>query len=154
MASTQQATVLRRSTRQRKEISYDELLGSPESSTELDSSVSHKRKRGPKPKPFEPAFHSISVDKRANTIHSSSREGRIYAMAGSDGDMQRQLFEKMEKWRNVFDNVPEELLDFSVGWGTCTGDWDGKVGDRQNVKTFSSVHRRYPWLTVVAQVKS
>ena len=135
-------TPLRRSTRHKKETSYkdieglDEISCSREGQDDLDNLPRH-RKLGPKRKSFEPTPTNISSDIRAKTIHSTSRDGRMYALAGSDEYMRRQLFEKMEKWRNVCDEVPPELLDYTVGWGVCPGDWNGKGGERQQFKTFS-----------------
>ena len=141
MASQDRGSPLRRSTRQKKEISYkdierfDEIPGSPDSPDDDFDQTPLNQKRGPKPKPFEPTPRRISTDIRANSINSTSREGRIYAIAGSDENVQRQIFDKMEKWGNIYDDVPAELLDYSVGWGICTGDWNGKAGDRQNTNT-------------------
>jgi hypothetical protein len=142
MAEKDGGTPLRRSTRQRKDISYKdiekaaEIPDTPNSRDDEFNQSPRNLKRGPKPKPFEPTPRRISTDIRANSIYSTSREGRIYSIAGSDESVQLQIFEKMEKWRNVYDEVPDELLDYTVGWGVCTGDWNGNAGDRQKAKIF------------------
>jgi hypothetical protein len=40
----------------------------------------------------------------------------------------------MDKWKNILSEVPEELLNYSIGWGSCAGEWGDKGGERQKLK--------------------
>ena len=149
--NSQDGYSLRRSTRQKREISSKDIgkgvesQPSPETGGDDSDDSVRPRKRGPKAKPFEPRPPSMSADNRANTVYSTSRDGRLYALAGSNENTQTQMFEKMDKWCDVSDHVPEELLDCTIGWGLCDGDWNGKGGNRQQFKIFSS-YPEFIWL--------
>jgi hypothetical protein len=129
-----EASLLRRSTRQRKVVS-----------TPNDDDSAQLAKRAHKTSASRTQTEYIPK----TSAEPRSREGRLHGMAGSDESLKEDLFDRLEKWKKVFENVPDELLDYTIGWGVCTGDWDGKGGDRQKSKTFSYSSLKVPFLTVV-----
>jgi hypothetical protein len=130
---------LRRSTRQRKEISYNSLgklpdSPSPEPTEEPDSEFVEKpawrRGRG-RPRHDDEKTYVIS---KSDTIRHGRIEDRLTAVAGTDADTQATLAKRMDRWKNILSEVPDELLNYSIGWGSCTGEWGDKGGERQKPK--------------------
>jgi hypothetical protein len=139
---------LRRSSRKRKEISYKDL-----------NSPTVEDNNSPEPEFIdedddEPAFKPINkkqslrnastsvvlspkVDKRSVNAYTT-REGRLNSMGGTDESIRNIILHRLEKWRDVLRKVPEELLDYTIGWGICTGDWNGKCGSRQKIELLDS----------------
>jgi hypothetical protein len=139
---------LRRSTRKRKEISYKGL-----------ATPAAEENNSPEPEFIdedddEPAFKPINkkqslrdastsvapsqkADKRSVNAYTT-REGRLMSMGGTDESIRDIVLQRLEKWRDVLRNVPEELLDYTIGWGIYTGDWNGKGGNRQKLELLDS----------------
>jgi hypothetical protein len=130
---------LRRSTRQRKEISYNSLgklpdSPSPEPTEEPDSEFVEKptwrRARGRPRHDGENTYVAVKSDQ----LRHGRIEDRLTAVAGTDADTQATLAKRMDKWKNILSEVPEELLNYSIGWGSCAGEWGDKGGERQKLK--------------------
>jgi hypothetical protein len=152
-------TTVRRSSRKRKEISYKAIEGaSPTSGTpdpvdepfeepveERDDAFEDEPveavplRRGRKRRPAD-GEHDPSVKKEG--IGARTWDDRIYALAGSDQAARAAMVEKADKWRDVLVNIPDELLDYTIGWGVCEGSWDSGVDDRQKVEFIEA--KSYP----------
>jgi hypothetical protein len=52
-------------------------------------------------------------------------------MAGSDDSAREIYIRRLEKWKDVLAEIPEELLDETAGWGVCEGGWAGEGGKEQ-----------------------
>ena len=63
-----------------------------------------------------------------------SKEGRFTFLAGNDEDLREILETRRKNWKDTLTEIPQELLDYTIGWGTCSGDWEGKGGQRQKVE--------------------
>lgn len=152
-------TTVRRSGRKRKEISYQAIEGaSPTSATPdsvyesveepveeqddafVDESVEVvPLRRGRKRRPAD-GEHDSTVKKEG--IGARTWDNRIYALAGSDRAVRAVMVEKADKWRDVLVNIPDELLDYTIGWGVCEGSWDSGAVERQKVEFIEA--KSYP----------
>jgi hypothetical protein len=149
---------LRRSTRKRKEISYKDLENAAEDNITDASVVVEPPSEPPNKKPssksaatkedYEPSSPSPKPERRSNLASLGSKEGRLTSIVGTDESLRDVLLERLENWKNVLTKVPEELLDYTIGWGVCVGTWNGKGGDRQ---TFEIIQLLSP-LVVFANV--
>jgi hypothetical protein len=126
---------LRRSGRQRKDITYNKIgklsnSPSPESSEELDAEFVQKpllrRSRGRPRKDDDNIYLESRRRKKYESLSSVPAE--------TDSESQAGLSKRMNKWKHILSEVPEELLNYSIGWGRCTGDWGNKGGERQKAK--------------------
>src|ERR1700738_3197998 len=153
-------TTVRRSGRIRTQISYQDLakvsegssseVASPETSdTEsvsdsISSSPPRQKSRASRPRKDVPISENPS-EIRAITYRNSkrsdnylnSREGRLSSISGTNVNARITVLERLEKWKDVLTQIPEELLDFTIGWGVCTGDWHGEGGAGQNFKVIA-----------------
>lgn len=73
---------------------------------------------------------NFSSKKRADQ-YLSTKDGRLTSIAGTSTAVRKALKERLDNWKDVISGVPEELVDFSIGWGVCTGDWQGEGGSGQ-----------------------
>jgi hypothetical protein len=131
---------LRRSTRKRKEISYKDLEGAAKDNI-TDASVVEPPSKPPSKKhsiksvttkeDYEPSSPSPEPERRSNPASLGNKEGRLTSIVGTDESLRDVLLKRLENWKNVLIKVPEELLDYTIGWGVCVGTWNGKGGDRQ-----------------------
>ena len=148
MAGEEAGHSLRRSSRKRKKISYKDL-----------NSPAAEDSNSPEPEFIddddEPAFKPINkkhslrnastsevpspkLDNKRSAIAYTTREGRLNSMGGTDESIRDIVLQRLEKWRDVLRKVPEELIDYTIGWGICTGDWNGKGGSRQKPELLDS----------------
>jgi len=140
----------RRSTRIRKPISYSALEQSvspppeeeeedvfmPRDSPELNPKPGRKRRKI-EDEEEQPAVNFNIVKKDAGFM--GSREGRLTSLAGSGLKARTTVHERLERWRDSATRVPEELLEFSIGWGVCQGEWGGEGGERQRWRVLAEV---------------
>ena len=147
MAGEDAGPSLRRSSRKRKVISYKDL-GAP--SEDNDTPEPEFIEEEEEEEDDEPTFKPINkkrslrnistpevpttkVDKRSTNGYTT-REGRLNSIGGTDESIRDSILQQLAKWRDVLGKVPEELLDYTIGWGICTGDWNGKGGSRQKIE--------------------
>lgn len=155
MAEAEDGHSLRRSSRKRKEISYKDLtMPTAEDSNSPEPEFIDEDDDGPAFKPIDKKESlrnastsiapSLKVDKR-NTNAFATKEGRLNSMGGTDESIREIVLQRLDNWRDVLRRVPEELLDYSIGWGICTGDWNGKGGSRQKTEllNMSRIRERY-----------
>lgn len=148
-------TTVRRSNRKRKEISYQAIEGqSPTSATPepveepveeqdepfVDETVEavplHRgRKKRPADGETDPSVKKEGVGPR-------TWDNQIYSLAGSDPAARAAMAEKVDKWRDILVNIPDELLDYTIGWGVCEGSWDNGGDERQKVEFIEA--KSYP----------
>ena len=137
---TTESPGLRRSSRKRKEISYKDLGKTPEDSDGSEISPIEKptsEKKRPRKSvvteetSYVPPPEKSHTDSKGLNTNTKGREGRLNALAGTDENVRQIVLNRMDKWKGVLANVPEELLDYTIGWGECIGDWKGKGGHRQ-----------------------
>src|SRR5579859_5474986 len=151
MAAEDGETPVRRSSRKRKEISYKDVEGvtSPNSATpetveveveELDAAFVDEPVPEPKPKKKARAAEYGDVDPASKKLGIGAKgwDDRIYALAGTDQDTATAMGERVDKWKDVLGKIPEELLDYTIGWGIATGSWGAGGGERQNVEFIDS----------------
>jgi hypothetical protein len=137
---------LRRSSRKRKEISYKDLGNTPNDSDESETAPTEKQPRNKKPRKsavteetsYIPHPEKSHTDSKSLNTYAKSREGRLNALAGTDESARQIVLSRMDKWKAVLARVPEELLDYTIGWGACIGDWKEKGGDRQSSEILHS----------------
>lgn len=142
-------TTVRRSSRKRKEISYqviedgesptsatpqlaEEPAEEPDDAFVDDALEAVPLRRGRKRRPVD-GDHVPSVKKEG--IGAKTWDDRIYALAGSDPAARAAMVEKADNWRDVLVNIPDELLDYTIGWGVCKENW-GRGGDEQQKVEF------------------
>ena len=145
MSAEEGGRSLRRSSRKRKEISYSNLIA-----------PAAEDNNSPEPEfidedNYEPTFKPINkkqslrnasasevpspkVDNKRSINAYNTREGRLHSMGGTDESIRNAVLQRLEKWRDVLRRVPEELFDYTIGWGICTGDWNEKCGSRQKTE--------------------
>jgi hypothetical protein len=139
---------LRRSSRKRKEISYKGLSPpateennspEPEFIDEDDDELAFKpiNKKQSLRNASTSVTPSLKVDKRGANAYTT-REGRLNSMGGTDESIRDIVLQRLEKWRDVLRKVPEELFDYTIGWGIYTGDWNGEGGSRQKLELLDS----------------
>lgn len=131
----------RRSTRIRKETSHAVLEESPEDPNFPESGESEavedfhpKHRRRPqktsvRSKTTDEVYKPIVSEK--SNAPSHSRDSRIISISGTDENVQAAMLDRMRKWKDVLEHIPENLLDYTIGWGVASGDWNGKGGGRQ-----------------------
>ena len=152
-------TPVRRSSRKRKEISYKAIEGEsatsetrdpvdepfeepveePDDVFEDEPVEAVPLRRGRKRRPTD-GEHDPSVKKEG--IGARTWDDRIYALAGSDQTARAVIVEKADKWRDVLENIPDELLDYTIGWGVCEGSWDSDADERQKAEFIDA--KSYP----------
>jgi len=155
----EESSQLRRSGRQRKPISYRDLGNSPsrDSSPDTPPFVANDSEPDEEPDEDEPNLEADDDDSvraakrprpaaaRAPVIETSetvgkppmskvSKEVRFAFLAGNDEDLREILQARWKNWKDTLTEIPQELLDYTIGWGTCSGDWEGKGGRRQKVE--------------------
>ena len=156
----EESSTVRRSGRQRKPISYKDLGGSPsrDSSPDTPAFVANASEPDDEPDEDEPdleadddddSLHAAKRPRRAaarpavtetsDTVSKApmskvSKEGRFAFLAGNDEDLREILQARWKNWKDTLTEIPQELLDYTIGWGTCSGDWEGKGGQRQKVE--------------------
>jgi hypothetical protein len=148
---------VRRSGRLRTYISYRDLArlsetpdseaGTPESLSSSPSTVlddSDDSTRGNR-KGRRRIDDNITVDDdkefRAVKLHGKSRarsehfmaskEGRLTSIAGTSAISRMAVAQRLERWKDIFEEIPDDLVDFTIGWGVYTGDWNGEGGSGQ-----------------------
>jgi hypothetical protein len=147
----------RRSSRKRKPISYKDLGDSPSKDSSpgtppFIANDSEPDDQDPDSPDFEDADDDSVSAKRpkraaaqrapAGTADASasvpmskvSKEGRFAFLAANDEDLRQVLETRFRNWKNVLTEIPQELLDYTIGWGTCSAGWDGKGGQRQEAE--------------------
>jgi hypothetical protein len=67
----------------------------------------------------------------------SARDLKLYTMSGTDQFAMDMYTRRIEKWKDVLAEIPEELLDYTAGWGVCQGDWAGQGGEGQQIELIS-----------------
>lgn len=138
---------VRRSTRKRKHISYKGLGNDAEDSSPDPPFIDEPPSQPPNKKRLPPTSAtredseppSSLISKRSNKFSLASREGRLTTIAGTDKTIRDNILRNLENWKDVLTQVPEELLDYTVGWVICTGDWNGKGGERQKSEIIQSL---------------
>lgn len=136
MVADESQSSVRRSGRQRKEVAYSKLgkasyspspeRDSEESDTEFDEKPLLRRPRGRPRKDDD----NIYLDPPRSKKH----ESRSTVLSETDSDRQATLFKRMDRWKHFLSEVPDELLNYSIGWGQCTGNWGDEGGERQKVE--------------------
>ena len=58
-------------------------------------------------------------------------DDRIYALGGTDRAAMAALGERVEKWKEVLTKIPDELVDYTIGWGICEGSWGPEPCEQQ-----------------------
>jgi hypothetical protein len=153
---------LRRSGRIRTQISYRDLarlsetpgseVGTPQSLSSPSTLVydSDDSTRGNR-KARRRNDDNITVDDekefRAVKLHGKSRarseyllaskEGRLTSIAGTSATSRMAVAQRLETWKEIFEEIPDELVDFTIGWGVYTGDWNGEGGSGQKLTTIA-----------------
>ena len=147
MPGEEEGHSLRRSSRKRKEISYKDLISpaAEDNSSPEPESIDENDDDEPAFKPINKKkslrntstseIPSPRVDNKRSANAYTTKEGRLHSMGGTDESIRITIQQRLEKWRDVLRKVPEELFDYTIGWGICTGDWDGKGGSRQKMET-------------------
>jgi hypothetical protein len=110
----------------------DESLEAPETSEseEMDVDDDDDNEVAPK-RPKRAAAQRPRADPAMSKI---SKDGKFAFLAGEDDRIRELLVTRYKKWKNVLTNIPPELLEYTIGWGACLGDWKGKGGGRQKVE--------------------
>ena len=143
---------VRRSGRQRKPISYKDMHGdspshddSPEpvpvvangseaEDEELSTSESEEMDADDDDDdvaPIRPRRAAAQRPHADSSITKISKEGKFAFLAGDDDRVRDLVATRYKKWKNVLTGIPAELLEYTIGWGLCSGDWKGKGGERQ-----------------------
>lgn len=149
MAADDEETSVRRSSRKRKSVSYKDIEGvrSPDSATSkepaeepveepVEDPFVDELPPEPRPKKKAKAVEEDDVDPPSKKlgINAKGWDGRIYALAGTDQDAIAAMGDRAEKWKDVLGRIPEELLDYTIGWGIANGSWGTSGGERQKVE--------------------
>jgi hypothetical protein len=154
---------LRRSSRRRTAISYKDVQGdSPAHESSPDTAPFIANASEPEDEEVEsletPESEEMDVDddddddvapgrpRRAaaqrpradSAVSKISKDGKFALFAGDDDRVRKQLEMRYKKWKNVLTSIPAELLEYTIGWGVCSGDWEGKGGGRQKVEILDS----------------
>ena len=129
----EEAPVLRRSSRKRTQISYKDLVGSPDAEPTPEPTSRRKRKAGDSDREdsYGPQVEDVDFQSRRTSGLKGSREAKFYALTGDNEAKKRKFERHMKAWKDVLTKVPEELCDYKVGWGVCEGNWEGSGGERQ-----------------------
>jgi hypothetical protein len=146
MPGEEEGHTLRRSTRKRKEISYKDLISpAAEDNTSPEPDfIDENDDDEPTFKPINKKqslrntttseIPSTKVDNKRSANAHTTKEGRLHSMGGTDESIRIIVQQRLEKWRDVLRKVHEELFDYTIGWGICTGDWNGEGGTRQKME--------------------
>ena len=89
--------------------------------------------RPPKPSK-KPRIQTRITPKPENSKFLGSRDIRFNSMAGNDEEARQKYMKRLQIWRDVLTDIPEELLEYTAGWGVCQGDWAGEGGERQRME--------------------
>jgi hypothetical protein len=151
-------TSVRRSGRRKKEISYKDLEAkSPNAATPEDPVEEEEEEEEEEPDEDEPFIDEVVPGRRGRKRRvvddndpaaesSGKRSGigargwddRLYALAGTEPAAMASMAEKVEKWKDVVARIPDELVDYTVGWCMGIGNWRPGGDERQKVDFIES----------------